>query len=109
MDPASDPSGRFAVGGEGEVRVVRPLDREAARAHTVLVWALDDGDPPNTATATLHVSVYVCRGGMAREVVGDEEGNGRKEWLKIGKGGKRGMLLRLCSNGCHPSISGDGD
>ncbi|KAK3853053.1 hypothetical protein Pcinc_040388, partial [Petrolisthes cinctipes] len=57
VDPASDPSGRFSVGGEGEVRVVRPLDRETARAHTVLVWALDDGDPPNTATATLHVTV----------------------------------------------------
>lgn len=81
VDPASDPSGRFAVGEEGEVRVVRPLDREAARAHTVLVWALDDGDPPNTATATLHVSIYVMctcwRKGMTREMVRE------RRWRKV--------------------------
>ncbi|XP_071548441.1 LOW QUALITY PROTEIN: putative neural-cadherin 2 [Panulirus ornatus] len=55
--PASDPGGRFAVDGSGAVRLVGGLDREADHAHRVLVWAVDDGAPPRTATATLMVNV----------------------------------------------------
>ncbi|XP_042227979.1 putative neural-cadherin 2 isoform X2 [Homarus americanus] len=55
--PASDPGGRFGVDGSGGVRLAGGLDREAAHNHTILVWAVDDGVPPRTATATLTVNV----------------------------------------------------
>nr|XP_053630333.1 putative neural-cadherin 2 [Cherax quadricarinatus] len=53
----SDPRRQFGVDGSGAVWVVGNLDRETAAAHTVLVWAVDDGNPPRTATATLTVNV----------------------------------------------------
>ncbi|XP_050738814.1 putative neural-cadherin 2 isoform X2 [Eriocheir sinensis] len=55
--PSSDPEGIFYVSEEGEVRLVGSLDREAAEAHTVLVWAADSGVPTRTATATLTINV----------------------------------------------------
>ena len=54
--PKSDPSHQFDVDETGAVRMVGSLDREAADTHNVLVWAVDDGSPPRTATATLMVS-----------------------------------------------------
>nr|XP_045618159.1 putative neural-cadherin 2 [Procambarus clarkii] len=53
----SDPRRQFSVDGSGAVWVVGGLDRETAAAHSVLVWAVDDGTPPRTATATLTVNV----------------------------------------------------
>ncbi|XP_045584423.2 putative neural-cadherin 2 isoform X2 [Procambarus clarkii] len=55
--PASDPGGLFNVDGTGGVVLVGELDRESAHDHTLLVWAVDDGVPPRTATATLTVNV----------------------------------------------------
>ncbi|XP_045130155.1 putative neural-cadherin 2 isoform X1 [Portunus trituberculatus] len=57
VDPASDPSHQFVVDEAGAVRLVGRLDREAADTHSVLVWAVDDGEPPRTATATLAINV----------------------------------------------------
>lgn len=45
------------MGEAGEVQLVGELDRETEAAHTVLVWAVDGGVPPRTATATLTVSI----------------------------------------------------
>ncbi|XP_069195696.1 putative neural-cadherin 2 [Procambarus clarkii] len=53
----SDPRRQFSVDGSGAVWVMGGLDRETAAAHSVLVWAVDDGTPPRTATATLTVNV----------------------------------------------------
>nr|XP_053635865.1 putative neural-cadherin 2 isoform X3 [Cherax quadricarinatus] len=57
VDPASDPGGKFAVDGSGSVRLAGGLDRETHQTHNVRVWAVDDGVPPRTATATLMVNV----------------------------------------------------
>ncbi|KAK3879098.1 hypothetical protein Pcinc_016307 [Petrolisthes cinctipes] len=57
IDPASDTASVFSVDEKGTVTLVRGLDRETAPSHTVLVLAVDDGDPPKTATATLSVTV----------------------------------------------------
>ena len=54
--PASDPGRLFNVDSSGAVRLVGGLDREVANTHSVLVWAVDQGAPPRTATATLSVS-----------------------------------------------------
>ncbi|XP_045129934.1 putative neural-cadherin 2 isoform X2 [Portunus trituberculatus] len=55
--PASDPGRLFDVDGSGAVRLVGGLDREVADTHSVLVWAVDQGAPPRTATATLSIDV----------------------------------------------------
>ncbi|XP_050723109.1 putative neural-cadherin 2 isoform X3 [Eriocheir sinensis] len=55
--PSSDPGHQFAVDESGAVHLVGGLDREAADTHSVLVWAVDDGTPPRTATATLAINV----------------------------------------------------
>ncbi|XP_069941535.1 putative neural-cadherin 2 isoform X3 [Cherax quadricarinatus] len=55
--PASDPGGLFHVDGTGGVVLVGGLDRETNPAHTLLVWAVDDGATPRTATATLTVNI----------------------------------------------------
>ncbi|KAG0720991.1 putative neural-cadherin 2 [Chionoecetes opilio] len=55
--PDSDPGGLFTLDGTGAVRVAGGLDRESSPAHTLLIWASDDGVPPRTATATLTVTV----------------------------------------------------
>ncbi|KAG0710771.1 putative neural-cadherin 2 [Chionoecetes opilio] len=57
VSPESDPMGRFGVNEAGVVVLAGALDRETTRAHTVLVWAVDDGTPTRTATATLTVNV----------------------------------------------------
>ena len=54
--PASDPGRLFDVDGRGAVRLLGGLDREVADSHSVLVWAIDRGAPPRTATAILSVS-----------------------------------------------------
>lgn len=45
---------------EGQVRLVGELDRETASTHTVMVKAIDDGEPPRTAIATLMVREDGC-------------------------------------------------
>ncbi|XP_050739443.1 neural-cadherin-like isoform X4 [Eriocheir sinensis] len=55
--PESNPRGIFSVDGAGAVLLAGALDRETQAAHTVLVWAVDDGEPPRTATATLTLNV----------------------------------------------------
>ena len=42
----------------GIVYLTRPLDRELQDAFEVHVFAVDYGDPPRTATATLEVLIY---------------------------------------------------
>ncbi|KAG0716375.1 putative neural-cadherin 2 [Chionoecetes opilio] len=54
---ASDPGRLFDVDGSGAVRLVGGLDREKADKHSVLVWAIDQGVPPRTTTATLYIDV----------------------------------------------------
>lgn len=56
MDPNSDPGHQFDVDRTGAVRLVGGLDREITDAHSLLLWAVDDGTPPRTATSTLTVS-----------------------------------------------------
>ncbi|XP_071516873.1 putative neural-cadherin 2 isoform X2 [Panulirus ornatus] len=90
---AGDPGGRrrqqFEVeGGSGAVRLVGGLDREAAAAHTVLVWAVDDGLPPRTATATLTVNVTDVNDNppflaWPREARVVEEGQAREEVARV--------------------------
>lgn len=55
--PSSDPGRRFAVDSTGRVRLQRGLDREASPHHTVLVLAMDRGEPPRTSTATLLITL----------------------------------------------------
>ncbi|XP_069195930.1 putative neural-cadherin 2 [Procambarus clarkii] len=57
ISPSSDAGRQFGVDEAGAVRLVGGLDRETVAAHSVLVWAVDDGVPPRTATATLSVNV----------------------------------------------------
>ncbi|CAL4150228.1 unnamed protein product, partial [Meganyctiphanes norvegica] len=53
----SDPNRQFTIDKTGTVRLQRALDREKFDKHIINVLAIDDGDPPQTATATLTVNV----------------------------------------------------
>lgn len=53
---SSDPDGRFDVDEKGAVHLAGKLDREGSDQHTVLVLAVDEGEPQRTATATMVVS-----------------------------------------------------
>ncbi|XP_047740034.1 putative neural-cadherin 2 [Hyalella azteca] len=57
ISPPSDPRGTFAIDTGGTVRLARVLDREKTSRHVLHVLAWDSGDPPNTATGTLTVTV----------------------------------------------------
>ena len=48
---------QFAIAEDGTVSIQRQLDRETSPAHQIKILAIDDGDPPKTATATLTVIV----------------------------------------------------
>ena len=48
---------QFAITADGTVSIQRQLDRETSPAHQIKILAIDDGDPPKTATATLTVIV----------------------------------------------------
>ena len=48
---------QFAITTDGTVSIQRQLDRETSPAHQIKILAIDDGDPPKTATATLTVIV----------------------------------------------------
>ncbi|XP_063876229.1 putative neural-cadherin 2 [Scylla paramamosain] len=54
---ASDPGHKFEVDETGALHLVGGMDREATDTHRVMVWAVDDGVPPRTATATLAINV----------------------------------------------------
>ncbi|XP_045130452.1 putative neural-cadherin 2 isoform X1 [Portunus trituberculatus] len=54
---SSDPDRLFDVDGTGAVHLAGELDREASDLHTVLVLAVDEGELPRTATATLAINV----------------------------------------------------
>jgi hypothetical protein len=57
IDRASDRRRQFAISDDGTVTIQRELDREAVPTHQIKILAIDDGDPPKTATATLTVIV----------------------------------------------------
>ena len=57
IDRASDRRRQFAISEDGTVTIQRALDREQQPTHQVKILAIDDGDPPKTATATLTVTV----------------------------------------------------
>ena len=57
IDQASDRRRQFAISEDGTVTIQRELDRESVPTHQVKILAIDDGDPPKTATATLTVTV----------------------------------------------------
>ena len=55
--PSSDPDGHFEVDKSGSVKLVKALDREKTSFHHVLILAVDSGNPPRTATASLELTV----------------------------------------------------
>jgi hypothetical protein len=57
IDRQSDRRRQFAISEDGTVSIQRALDREQQPTHQVKILAIDDGDPPKTATATLTVTV----------------------------------------------------
>merc|ERR1719361_1834768 len=57
IDRSSDRRRQFAISVDGTVSIQRQLDRETSPAHQIKILAIDDGDPPKTATATLTVIV----------------------------------------------------
>jgi len=48
---------QFAISPKGAISIQRPLDRESQNRHYLQILAIDDGNPPRTATATLTVVV----------------------------------------------------
>ncbi len=59
IDRSSDRRRQFSISPDGTVSIQRRLDRETLPSHQVKILAVDDGDPPKTATATLTVTVQV--------------------------------------------------
>jgi hypothetical protein len=57
IDRSSDRRRQFQIDSSGVVRIQRKLDREDVPRHQVKIFAVDDGAPPRTATATLTVVV----------------------------------------------------
>ena len=57
IDRTSDRRRQFAISDDGTVTIQRELDRESVPTHQIKILAIDDGDPPKTATATLTVIV----------------------------------------------------
>ncbi|CAL1540107.1 unnamed protein product [Lymnaea stagnalis] len=58
IDRGSDPGRHFVINPEnGEVKTRKKLDRELEAKMTILVKAVDKGDPRQTGTATLQVTV----------------------------------------------------
>jgi hypothetical protein len=57
IDRSSDRRRQFAISEDGTVSIQRELDRETSPSHQIKILAVDDGDPPKTATATLTVIV----------------------------------------------------
>ena len=57
IDRNSDSRRLFAISPDGTVTIQRRLNRESSPSHQVKILAIDDGDPPKTATATLTVIV----------------------------------------------------
>ncbi|KAG5849366.1 hypothetical protein ANANG_G00109570 [Anguilla anguilla] len=53
----TDPRGLFSVDEAGLVTVARPLDRETAAAHSLVVLATDRGSPPQTGSATVQLAL----------------------------------------------------
>ncbi|XP_071744986.1 neural-cadherin isoform X6 [Lepeophtheirus salmonis] len=58
IDRSSDRRRQFSIAKDGTVSIQRQLDRETSPAHQIKILAIDDGDPPKTATATLTVIVH---------------------------------------------------
>eukprot|EP00095_Tigriopus_kingsejongensis_P004384 maker-scaffold1072_size64607-snap-gene-0.18 protein:Tk04384 transcript:maker-scaffold1072_size64607-snap-gene-0.18-mRNA-1 annotation:"GK18219" len=57
IDRSSDRRRQFSISTDGTVSIQRGLDRETMPSHQIKILAIDDGDPPKTATATLTVIV----------------------------------------------------
>lgn len=57
IDRSSDRRRQFSISPDGTVSIQRSLDRETLPSHQIKILAIDDGDPPKTATATLTVIV----------------------------------------------------
>lgn len=57
INRTSDRHRQFSINADGIVSIQRPLDRETSARHDLEVFAIDDGIPPRTATASLVVIV----------------------------------------------------
>ncbi|XP_039619104.1 neural-cadherin [Polypterus senegalus] len=53
----SDPYGQFVVDQAGHVIVSNSLDRETVAQHYIIVLATDQGEPPQTGSATVQLSL----------------------------------------------------
>ncbi|KAJ8015146.1 hypothetical protein DPEC_G00023120 [Dallia pectoralis] len=50
--------GPFAIDAvSGEVKVIRPLDREKVSVYTLTIWASDNGSPSRSSSALIHIDV----------------------------------------------------
>lgn len=57
INRTSDRHRQFAIDQDGTVTIQRPLDRESTGRHDLEILAMDDGNPPKTATASLTIIV----------------------------------------------------
>ncbi|XP_041454487.1 neural-cadherin isoform X3 [Lytechinus variegatus] len=57
IDPTTDPDGQFAINENQQLIVASPLDRETVASYELKVYAVDNGEPPMSGTATVAVTV----------------------------------------------------
>ncbi|XP_072169186.1 neural-cadherin-like [Diadema setosum] len=57
IDPTTDPNGQFDVAVDGALVVASALDRETTASYELKVWAVDNGTPPQTGTATVNINI----------------------------------------------------
>lgn len=55
--PDSDPYEQFSIDQTGIVTVVRPLDRETVEQHFLIILGTDQGNPPQTGSATVQADL----------------------------------------------------
>ncbi|XP_072554765.1 neural-cadherin-like isoform X1 [Paramormyrops kingsleyae] len=55
--PDSDPYDQFSIDQTGIVTVVRPLDRETVEQHFLIILGTDQGNPPQTGSATVQADL----------------------------------------------------
>eukprot|EP00057_Strongylocentrotus_purpuratus_P034310 XP_794702.3 PREDICTED: neural-cadherin [Strongylocentrotus purpuratus] len=57
IDPSTDPEGQFGIDANQRLVVASPLDRETVASYELKVYAVDNGDPPMSGTATINVVI----------------------------------------------------